>query len=347
MTIDSPKNTAPPSPDALRRVNFIHNLPQRYRIDWLFQGLAWGAVVVSLLVLAWLLLDVLISGLPTLNLNFLISFPSRKPEQAGIVAALIGTFWVMVVVAGVSFPVGIGAGIYLEEFAGDNWFSRLVEINISNLAGVPSIIYGLLGLAAFVYLDVLAAITGGRSVLTGGLTLALLVLPIIIVATREALRAVPYGIRLAGFALGANRWQVVWSHVLPAAMPGILTGVILALSRAIGETAPLIAIGALTFIPFTPGCETRWPTLLYDNWPEGWSFNPFEVLNPIDVARCPVDLVQSPFTVLPIQIYNWVSRPQEEFHAIAASGILVLLGVLLAMNSIAIYLRNRFQRQSS
>lgn len=286
--------------------NFAQNLSGRYRKDAIFQGLAWASVGIALFVLSWLLIDVLVDGIPTLNWNFIVSFPSRRPEEAGIVAALAGTLWVMVVVAVVSFPVGVGAGIFLEEFSGDNWFSRFVEINISNLAGVPSIIYGLLGLAAFVYL--FQPITGGRSVLTGGLTLALLILPIIIVATREALRAIPNSIRLAGFALGATRWQVVWSHVLPAAMPGVLTGVILALSRAIGETAPLIAIGALTFIPFTP---------------EG---------------------LRSPFTVLPIQIYNWVSRPQEEFHSIAASGIIVLLVVLLAMNGIAIYLRNRFQK---
>ncbi|PSN18783.1 phosphate ABC transporter permease PtsA [filamentous cyanobacterium CCP5] len=286
--------------------NFNQDLTGRYRKDAIFQALAWSSVAIALLVLTWLLADILIDGIPTLNWNFIVSFPSRRPEEAGIIAALSGTIWVMVVVAVVSFPVGVGAGIFLEEFSGDNWFTRFIEINISNLAGVPSIIYGLLGLAAFVYL--LQPITGGRSVLTGGLTLALLILPIIIVATREALRAIPNSIRLAGFALGATRWQVVWSHVLPAAMPGVLTGVILALSRAIGETAPLIAIGALTFIPFTP---------------EG---------------------LQSPFTVLPIQIYNWVSRPQDEFHSIAASGIIVLLVVLLGMNGIAIYLRNRFQK---
>lgn len=307
MTVNPTQDAFQTSSEA-KTPNFIQNLSGRYRADAIFQSLAWASVGIALLILAWLLLDILIDGIPTLNWNFIVSFPSRRPEQAGIWAALTGTVWVMVVVAVVSFPVGVGAGIYLEEFSGDNWFSRFVEINISNLAGVPSIIYGLLGLAAFVYL--LQPLTGGRSVLTGGLTLALLILPIIIVATREALRAVPDSIRLAGFALGATTWQVVWSHVLPSAMPGILTGVILALSRAIGETAPLIAIGALTFIPFAP---------------EG---------------------LRSPFTVMPIQVYNWVSRPQKEFHDIAASGIIVLLVLLLAMNAIAIYLRNRFQKQS-
>ena len=285
---------------------FAPNLSKRYRLDAVFKAAAWGATIVAILVLVWLLLTILIDGLGTLNFNFISSFPSRKFEQAGIKAALFGTFWLMIVVAGFSFPIGVGAAIYLEEFADKNWFTRAVEINIGNLAGVPSIIYGLLGLAIFV--RVLEPITGGRSVLSGGLTLALLILPVIIVATREALRAVPNSIRLAGFALGANKWQVVWHHVLPSAMPGILTGVILALSRAIGETAPLIAIGAVAFIRSTP------------------------------------DSFQSAFTAMPIQIYNWVGRPQEGFHHIAASGIIVLMVMLLLMNAIAIYFRNRFQQ---
>ncbi|MEO1592353.1 MAG: phosphate ABC transporter permease PstA [Cyanobacteria bacterium J06632_22] len=290
---------------------FSQNLSGRYNVDKVFKAAAWGATIVAVLVLAWLLLTILVDGLGTLDWQFVSSFPSRKPEQAGIKAALVGTIWIMAVVICVSFPIGVGAGIYLEEFADDNWFTRLVEINISNLAGVPSIIYGLLGLAAFT--RVLEPITGGRSVLSGGLTLVLLILPVIIVATREALRTVPTSMRLAGFALGANRWQVVWSHVLPAALPGVLTGTILALSRAIGETAPLIAIGAATFIPFLPP------------------------MNPVEGLR-------SPFTALPIQIYNWVGRPQEEFHHIAASGIIVLMILLLLMNAVAVYFRNRFQR---
>ena len=285
---------------------FRANLRRRYRIDQVFKVATCTATIIAIAVLTWLLLDVLIHGLPTLNWNFLTSFPSRRPEDAGIIAAIAGTAWVMVLVAIFSFPIGVGSGIFLEEFAEDSWFSRFIEINIGNLAGVPSIIYGLLGLAAFV--QILGPLTGGRSVLSGALTLTLLILPIIIVATREALRAVPDSIRNAGYALGANRWQVIWSHALPAAFPGVLTGVILALSRAVGETAPLIAIGALTFVPFLPR-------------------NPRE-----------------PFTVLPIQVYNWVSRPQREFHDIAASGIIVLLIVLLLMNSLAIILRNRFQK---
>ncbi|MBX2862620.1 MAG: phosphate ABC transporter permease PstA [Leptolyngbyaceae cyanobacterium MAG.088] len=286
--------------------NFKQNLSGRYNLDRVFATAAWAATIVSVLVLVWLLFTILKDGLGTINWNFFTAFPSRKPEQAGIKPAFFGTLWLMAVVAATSFPIGVGAAIYLEEFATDNWFSRLVEINIGNLAGVPSIIYGLLGLAVFK--RIMGPITGGNSVLSGGLTLSLLILPVIIVATREALRAVPNSIRLAGFALGANKWQVVWNHVLPSAMPGVLTGVILALSRAIGETAPLIAIGAVAFIRSTPSS------------------------------------LQSPFTAMPIQIYNWVGRPQAEFHQIAASGIIVLMVMLLLMNTIAIYFRNRFQQ---
>ncbi len=301
-----PVENAPPI-----RSQFKANVSGRYMADRIFAGAAWAATGIAVAILAWLLLTILIDGVSTLNLNFLQSLPSRTAERAGIFPALVGTIWLMAAVAAISFPVGVGAGIFLEEFSEDNWFTRVVEINIGNLAGVPSIIYGLLGLAVFV--RIFEPITGGRSVLSGALTLSLLILPVIIVATREALRAVPSSMRLAGYALGANRWQVVWSHVLPAAMPGILTGVILALSRAIGETAPLIAVGAAVFISFTP---------------------------PLSPAG-----LQTQFTAMPIQIYNWVGRPQEEFHHIAASGIIVLMTMLLMMNAIAIYLRNKFQRQ--
>lgn len=299
-------DSQPVTPAIVDEVKFQPDLKKRYRTDFLFRLATIVALSIAMAVLAWLVLDVLISGIGTLDWQFLTSFASRKPEEAGILAAIAGTAWVMFLVAIFSFPIGVGSGLYLEEFSGDNWFSRFIEINISNLAGVPSIIYGLLGLTAFVI--ILGDWTGGRSILTGALTLTLLILPIIIVATREALRAVPDSIRQAGYALGGNTWQVIWSHTLPTAFPGILTGLILALSRAIGETAPLITIGALTFIPFLP--------------------------------ESPL----SPFTVLPIQIYNWVSRPQKEFHDIAASGIIVLLVALLLMNSLAIFLRNRFQK---
>ena len=305
MTTHNPENLGNDRPDGSS--NFNINLSGRYRFDRIFEIVTWVAVAIALLVLATLITDVLVDGLPRLNWQFLSSFPSRKAEQAGLKSAIFGTMWVMSVVAAVSFPLGVGAGIFLEEFAGDNWFTRIIEININNLAGVPSIIYGLLGLQVFVrYME---PITGGRSILSGGLTLALLILPIIIVATREALRAVPDSLRLAGFALGANRWQVVREHVFPLAIPGILTGTILALSRAIGDTAPLITIGALTFISFLP---------------EG---------------------LQSPFTVLPIQVFNWVSRPQRDFHDNAAAGIIVLMVALLLMNATAVFLRNKFQKK--
>ncbi|MDE2844623.1 MAG: phosphate ABC transporter permease PstA, partial [Chloroflexota bacterium] len=238
------------------------------------------------------------------NWSFLTSFPSRHPEAAGIRAALFGSIYVIAVAGTLAFSLGVAAAIYLEEYASRNWFARVIQINIANLAGVPSIVYGILGLEIFVRFLAL-----GKSVLAGGFTLALLVLPIVIIASEEALRAVPPSIREGGYALGATRWQTIWRLVLPQAFPGILTGVILAVSRAIGETAPLIVMGALTFVPFTP------------------------------------DGPLSRFTVLPIQIFNWVSRPQEGFHEAAAAGIIVLLVVLLSMNALAVLLRNRFQRR--
>ncbi|NEQ25506.1 MAG: phosphate ABC transporter permease PstA [Microcoleus sp. SIO2G3] len=286
--------------------HFQASIAQRYRLDRIFQIACLVATLTGLVVLTLLLFDILADGLPRFNWQFITSFPSRRAERAGAFSALAGTLWLLLVTAAVAFPVGVGAGIFLEEFASKkSWLTQVVEVNINNLAAVPSIIYGLLGLQVFVRL--MQPITGGRSVLAGGLTLALLVLPIIIVATRESLRAVPDSLRQAGFALGSTRWQTVREHVLPLALPGILTGTILALSRAIGETAPLIVIGALTFVTFLP------------------------------------DGLQSQFTALPILIFNWTSRPQAEFHTNAAAGIIVLMIVLLTMNSIAVYLRNRFQ----
>lgn len=294
--------------NSLDREMFQGDPSTRYLLDRVFVVLLWTATFSALAVLAVLLIDVLIDGLPRLNWSFLTGFPSRRPAQAGVLSALVGTIWMLGLVAVFAFPIGVGAGIYLEEFAKDNLLSKAIEINIANLAGVPSIIYGLLGLGFFV--RVMAPITGGRSILAGSLTIALLVLPIIIVTTREALRAVPDSLRQAGFALGATRWQVVREQVLPVAFPGILTGTILALARAIGETAPLITIGALTFVSFLP------------------------------------ENLQSSFTVLPIQIYNWVSRPQQAFHVNAAAGIIVLMVVLLVMNATAIFLRNKFQKRA-
>jgi phosphate transport system permease protein len=290
--------------------NFKVSLPKRYTFDRVFSIATWIATFVGLVVLVILLVDVLTDGIPRLDWNFITSFPSRLPSRAGILSALVGSIWLLAVTALISFPLGVGAGIFLEEYATDNWFSRLIEINIANLAAVPSIIYGLLGLQIFVRW--MEPLTKGRTVITGALTLSLLILPIIIIATREALRAVPNSLRQAGYALGATRWQIIREQVFPLALPGILTGTILALSRAIGETAPLITIGALTYIAFLP--------------------------------RLSLGGLQSPFTALPIQIFNWVSRPQSEFHLNAAAGIIVLMVLLLLMNATAVFLRNKFEQ---
>lgn len=279
-------------------------LQRRHKIGRIFEILAISAILVGMLFLMVLLVDVVLNALPWLRLQLFTEFPSRFPDRAGLRSALQGTFWLLGLTALFSFPVGIGAAIYLEEYAPKNWATQLIEINIANLAGVPSIIYGLLGLGLFVRNFGL-----GRSLIAGALTMALLVMPVVIIAGREAIRAVPNSIRQAAYGLGATRWQVIWSHVLPLSFGGILTGTILALSRAIGETAPLITIGALTFIAFDP--------------------------------RGPFDI----FTVLPIQIFNWVSLPQQDFHDLAAAGIVVLLVILLSMNALAIYLRGRFQQR--
>lgn len=272
--------------------------------DRLFELLCILALVFSLATLAALLFNVISDGAGRLSWQFLTSYPSRFPERAGILPALVGSIYVIGLTALLAVPIGIAAAIYLEEYGTSGRMARLIEINISNLAGVPSIIYGLLGLGLFV-----RALAMGRSVLAGASTLALLVLPVVILSTREALRAVPKSQREASLALGATQWQTIQYQVLPAALPGVFTGIILALSRAIGETAPLITIGALTYVPFIP------------------------------------DGIHSPFTVLPIQIFNWVSRPQAAFAANAAAGILVLLVVLLAMNGAAILIRDRYQRR--
>ncbi len=271
--------------------------------DLLLQTMAILIILLALMALGALLVDVFSDGFGRLSWAFLTSFPSRRASDAGIYPALIGTIFVIGLTALVAVPVGIASAIYLEEYGTGGRWSRLIEINIANLAGVPSIIYGLLGLGLFV-----RTLGFGRSVMAGSGTLALLVLPVVILSTREALRTVPFTIREASYALGATKWQTVWHQVLPVAMPGILTGLIFALSRAIGETAPLITIGALTYVPFAP------------------------------------DGVWSPFTVLPIQIFNWLSRPQAAFAQNASAGIIVLLLVLLGMNAVAITLRDRYRR---
>ena len=270
--------------------------------DLVLHGLGLGATLIGLLVLAILLADILLDGLGRLSWDFLTGLPSRRAENAGIFPALAGTVWVIAVTTVLAVPIGIGAAVYLEEYGDRGWWARLIEINIANLAGVPSVIYGLLALGLFV-----RTLGFGRSVLAGAATLALLVLPVVILASREALRAVPPSLREGSYALGATRWQTVWHQVLPVALPGMLTGTILALSRAIGETAPLLAIGALTYVPFAP------------------------------------DGIRSPFTVLPIQVFNWMSRPQEAFLENAAAGIMVLLVLLLGMNGFAAWLRDRCQ----
>ena len=279
------------------------SMARRRRNDRVFRVLCWLTAWISVVLLGILLTDIVYRGHSWVDWQFLQSFSSRFAEKAGIKAALAGSLWLVGLTACFSIPVGIAAAIYLEEYAPKNRVSRFIEVNIANLAGVPSIVYGMLGLTIFV-----RWLSLDRSLLAGSLTLSLLILPVIIIAAREAIRAVPPSLRNGSYALGATRWQTVRHHVLPVALPGIVTGVILALSRAIGETAPLVVVGALTYVAFTP---------------EG-----------------PMD----DFTALPIQIFNWAARPQAEFHELAAGGILVLLAVLLLMNGTAAFIRFRSQR---
>ena len=282
------------------------NLRRRKRWASAFRTLCAALTWFCLVLLAVLLVHATREGLPWLDVQFLREFPSRFPERAGIKSALWGTLWLIGLTAVISIPVGVAGAIYLEEYAKRSRLHAIIDVSIANLAGVPSIVYGILGLAIFVRFLAL-----GRSVLAGAMTMSLLILPIIIISAREALRAVPNSIRGASYALGATQWLTIRHHVLPAALPGILTGTILALSRAIGETAPLIMIGALTYVAFTP-------------------------TGPMDA-----------FTALPIQIFNWVSRPQQEFHELAAAGIVVLLTILLLMNATAVIMRQRAQRNRS
>jgi phosphate transport system permease protein len=280
----------------------------RHALDRVFTVLVFIAAIIGLVVLAILLVDIARDGIPRLSWDFVTSFSSVIPENSGIYPALLGSLWLLAITAIVSVPLGIGAAVYLEEYAHDTWLTRLIEVNIANLAGVPSIIYGLLGLGIFV--NLLGPITGGQTIVSGALTLSLLILPVIIIASRESLRTIPGAVREGGYALGATRWEVIQSHLLPMALPGALTGTILALSRAIGETAPLIVVGAATFITFAP---------------EG----------PL-----------SGYSALPIQIFYWVSQPQPGFQAAAAAGIVVLMLVLLLTNAVAIWLRNKYQRRA-
>jgi phosphate transport system permease protein len=267
-------------------------------------GLFLFCTLIGIIALVALVIQVLTKGIGWLNWDFFNNYASRRPENSGIKAAFFGTIWMMTLTAPIAFVLGVGTAIYLEEYAKKNWLNRFIQMNISNLAGVPSIVFGILGLTLFV-----RGMELGRSVLAGSFTMALLILPIIVVAAQEAIKSVPSELRHASYAIGGSKWQTISKIVLPTALPGVLTGNILALSRAVGETAPLIMIGALTFVAFTPG-------------------SPFDL-----------------FTVMPIQIYNWISRPQADFQHVAAAGIIVLLVMLVVMNSLAIFLRNKFQKR--
>ncbi|ABO67740.1 MULTISPECIES: phosphate ABC transporter permease PstA [Geobacillus] len=270
----------------------------------ILQAIFFFATVLGLIALMLLLSHVVMQAIGWLDGDFLNNFPSRRPEEAGMKSGLIGSLWLMMIVAPVSFILGVGTAIYLEEYALKNRFTAFIQTNISNLTGVPSIVFGLLGLTIFV-----RELGLGRSVLAAGLTMSLLVFPVIVVAAQEAIRAVPQQLREASYAMGATKWQTICRVVLPAALPGMLTGAILALSRAVGETAPLVVLGIPTFIAYLPSG------------------------------------VLDTFTVMPLQIYNWTGRPQEEFQHVAAAGIVVLLGFLIMMNSVAVLIRNKFQKR--
>jgi phosphate transport system permease protein len=291
-------------------------IAQHKRWDTVFAVVGVLALMVGVLTFVALFVDMAYDGLGRLSWDFFTNFPSRRPGEAGILSAWVGSTLVMLTTAFFAVPLGVGAGIYLEEYAPKNWVTDIIEINITNLAGVPSIVYGLLALGLFVYQFGL-----GQSILSAGLTLALLILPVVIVATREAIRSIPQGIREGAYALGATQWQVCKDHIVPYSMPGILTGVIIGMARAIGETAPVITIGALTFIAFLP------PAPLKGEAP----FVSFEWL-------------LSPFSVMPIQMFNWTSRPEAAFHQNAAAAGFVLVLMTLAMNGIAIWLRYRLRK---
>ena len=286
------------------------------RWDLVFATIGVLALMVGVLTFLALFGQMLVDGAPRLSWDFFTSFPSRKPDQAGILSAWVGSTLVMIVTAFTPVPLGVGAGVYLEEYAPKNWMTDLIEINVTNLAGVPSIVYGLLALGLFVY-----QFGFGQSILTAGLTLGLLILPVVIVATREAIRSIPSAIREGAYALGATKWQTTSHHILPYSLAGIMTGVIIGMARAIGETAPVITIGALTFIAFLPPAPvTVEPPFLSFEW------------------------IMSPFTVMPIQMFNWTSRPEAAFHHNAAAAGLVLVVMTLSMNAIAIYIRYRLRK---
>jgi phosphate transport system permease protein len=304
--------------DTERQLQAIRTMIARHkRWDLVFSMIGLAAMLLGVITLLALFIDLVLDGYGKLDYQFFTSFPSRHAAQAGILSAWVGTILVMLVTALAGVPLGVAAGIYLEEYAPRNWMTDLIEINVTNLAGVPSIVYGLLALGLFVYqLDL------GESVLTAGLTLALLILPVVIVATREAIRAVPSSIREAAYAVGATKWQTVAHHVLPYSTAGVLTGVIIGMARAIGETAPIITIGALTFIAFLPPSPvTAAPPFVSFDW------------------------LFAPFTVLPIQMFSWLSRPQVAFLENAAAAGVVIIVMTLAMNALAIIIRYRFRKR--
>ncbi len=291
-------------------------IAEHKRWDLVFAIVGVLSLIIGVLTFVALFLNMALEGVPRLSLDFFSNFPSRRPGQAGILSAWVGSMLVMLVTAVVAVPLGVGAGIYLEEYAPKNIVTDIIEINITNLAGVPSIVYGLLALGLFVY-----QFGFGQSILSAGLTLALLILPVVIVATRESIRSIPIGIREGAYALGATKWQVSKDHIIPYSMAGILTGVIIGMSRAIGETAPIITIGALTFIAFLP--------------PAPFSAEPPYVS---------FEWLTSPFTVMPIQMFNWTSRPEAAFQVNAAAAGFVLVLMTLAMNGLAIYIRYRLRK---
>ncbi|CDF58940.1 phosphate ABC transporter permease PstA [Thermobrachium celere] len=280
----------------------LRRLKRRKMLNSIMHVIFLACTLFGVVVLAILMLDILRKGIPWLSLDFLKNFPSRFPRKSGIYPALLGSLWVILLTALIAFPVGVGTAIYLEEYAEDNKFTEFIKLNIANLAGVPSIIYGMLGLAVFVRL-----FSMGRTILAAAFTMAILILPIIIISSQEAIKSVPSSLKQASYALGTTKWQTVTGVILPYALPGILTGSILAVSRALGEAAPLIVVGALAYVSFIP--------------------------------KGPLDQ----FTVLPIQIFNWAGMPKKEFQDIAAAGIIVLLVILLGVNSVAIILRNKYQ----
>jgi phosphate transport system permease protein len=301
---------------ALTRIDEVALVARAQRQDLRFAIVGFSVLILTMAILLALIADLMIDGVPRIDYQFLTSYPSRHPDRAGLLSAWVGSALVMVVTAALAVPIGVAAGVYLEEYAPKNWLTDIIEINVTNLAGVPSIIYGLLALGLFVHTFRL-----GQTILVAGMTLALLILPIIIVATREALRSIALELREAAYGIGADKWQVVSMYLLPAAWPGILTGAIVGMSRAIGETAPVITIGALAFIAFLPPPPVQ---------------GTFPFVN--------FDWLHSPFTVMPIQMFNWISRPQHGFHVNAAATGVILLLMTLLMNGLAIYIRYRIRR---